>query len=52
MHHIFASLLFKSRKRVLMKLGKQFFPLKALFVLEKIKVQNFRYSNFMMSSNA
>ena len=52
MHYIFASLLFKFRKRVLMKLGEKIFPLQALFVLEKIKVQNFKYSNFMMSSNA
>ena len=29
-----------------------YFTSKALFVLQKIKLQNFRYSNFMMSFNA
>ena len=29
-----------------------YFTSKALFVLEKIKFQNFRYSSFMTSSNA
>ena len=52
-HYILASLFFKSQRKHSGNWGQYFlFHFKALFILMKIKFQNFRYSSFMASSNA
>ena len=52
-HCIFASLSFSQKESTCENRKNAFhFTPKTFFILEKIKVRNFKYANFMMLSNA